>query len=363
MLTRWVWRGISPLDVGGQVLAAAALGVLLAGCGRAEQRRDEPATRATILPAVPVRVAVAKLETREQADTATGTVQPKLRARVSAKVSGTIAEFAAVAGRSVKQGEFLLRVSADEIQAQLDQAQAQRAKLEKDLGRTEGLVKEKMAAQQELDDALSAVKVAKGKVAEIETMLGYTKVVAPFDGVITQTLADKGDLATPGKPLLELEDPKTLRLEAFIPEATAGSLKQGTEYAVRIDGANLDTKAVLAEIAPTADPSSRTFLAKFDLPLSDKVRSGQFGRVQIPVSRSEVLRVPVSAVILRGQLEMVFVVNAQNVAEMHLVKTGKRDAGRVDILSGINPGEKVVTEGAATLVDRQAVTVLAGKVE
>lgn len=338
-----------------------ALLLTLAGCGRRPAESTEAGATTAPLPPVTVTVAPAQTEPRQQTDTVVGTVRPKRSAKIAAQLNGVIAQFPVTIGSTVKQGDLLVQVDAKEIQAQLDQAVAGRDKVEKDLARTRQLVEQKMAAQQELDDLQAAVTVAKAKVTEIQTLFGYTKLTAPFDGVVTTTMADKGDLATPGKPLLELEDPATLRLEAFVPEAIVGSLKTGREYAVKIDGADFAAQAMLTEIAPTADPSSRTFLAKFDLPaVAGKLRSGQFGRVQIPVAVSEVLRVPAAAVVTRGQMELVFVVNARSQAELRLVKTGKRDSERIDILSGVAAGERVITSGAAGLADRQPVAVAEG---
>ena len=142
-------------------------------------------------------------------------------------------------------------------------------------------------------------RVAKAAVIEAETTLGYAKITAPFDGVITRKLADVGDLATPGKPLLEMEDTKSLRLEADVPEAIIEHLELGAKFNVRIASQPNELEGVVSEIAPAGDPNSRTFVVKLDLPPSAGLRAGQFGRVAIPVSETAALRVPASAVIER----------------------------------------------------------------
>ena len=186
-------------------------------------------------------------------------------------------------------------------------------------------------------------------------MLGYAKITAPFDGVVTRKLADVGDLATPGKPLIETGRPAVrLQFEAAVPEAIIGKITLGAKLPVRV--LSQEREAVVSEIAPSADPGSRTFLVKLDLPSAPDLRAGQFGRVEIPVSETNVLRAPASAVIQRGQMELVFVV-IDNHAQLRLVKTGRRFGNEIELLSGVSAGEKVVTDGAASLVDGQAVKI------
>ena len=198
--------------------------------------------------------------------------------------------------------------------------------------------------------------MADAAVTEAETLLGYTKVTAPFDGVITRKHADVGDLAAPGKPLLDMEDSRTLRLEADVPEAVVGKLTLGDKLPVRIAALETELEGVVSEIAPAADPGSRTFLVKLDLPVTPGLRAGQFGRVAMPVGETSALRVPASAVVQRGQMELVFVVS-EGKAQLRIVKTGKRIGDEVELVSGVEAGEKIVIENASGLVDGQPLQV------
>ena len=130
-------------------------------------------------------------------------------------------------------------------------------------------------------------------------------------------------LATPGKPLLEMEDSTALRLEADVPEAVVGKLKLNDRLPVRISALEKELEGVVSEIAPAADPNSRTFLVKLDLPATAGLRAGQFGRVAMPVGETSALRVPAAALVQRGQMELVFVIT-DGKAQLRLVKTGKR---------------------------------------
>jgi RND family efflux transporter MFP subunit len=185
-------------------------------------------------------------------------------------------------------------------------------------------------------------------------MMGYVEVLAPFDGVITRRWADVGDLAAPGRPLVDVEDPSALQLEADVPEAIASGIQLGDRMSLRAEPLPGEISATVSEIAPAADPTTRTFRVKVDLPANSLLRSGQFARLLVPTGESASLRVPASAVVQRGQMELVFAVENQR-AHLHLVKTGRCVNGEAEILSGLDAGDIVVIEGAAQLVDGQPV--------
>jgi RND family efflux transporter MFP subunit len=285
-----------------------------------------------------------------------GTVRSKLRAAVEPKVSGRVLEYTAVPGEMVKAGDLLATLDAREIQAKVDQAKALLDQARRDFARQEKLIVTNATTRQEFDAAQARVKVGEAAVIEAETMMSYAKVTAPFDGVVTRKLADVGDLAMPGKPLLEMEAPTELRFEADLPEALLGSVKLGAKMKVRVSSVEKPLEAVVSEIAPVADAASRTFLVKLDLPAAEGLRTGQFGRVSVPVAEVMLLLVPQSAVMKRGQMELVFVVSDDKAA-LRLVKTGKSLNGEVEILSGLEEGEQVVTSDPVALAEGQPVTL------
>ncbi|MGD0743599.1 MAG: efflux RND transporter periplasmic adaptor subunit [Verrucomicrobiota bacterium] len=329
------------------VLLAALLA--FAGCGRkAESAMGES------LPVAIVRAQAVESKSRVATEDVVGTVRAKLRSVIEAKVSGKIEQMLVVPGQNVNVGGLLVQLDAREVEAQLDQAAAVRQQVESDLKRATDLFQQKILSQSEYDSALSKFRVADAAATEAKTLLGYTKVAAPFAGVITRKYADVGDLAAPGKPLLEMEDARDLRLETDVPEAVIGRLTLGDKLRVRVSGATNELAGVVSEIAPSADPNSRTFLVKLDLPPTSGLRAGQFGRVTVPVGETSALRVPAAAVLQRGEMELVFVV-LNGHAQLRIVKTGKLVGNEVELVSGVDAGEQVVTEGAATLVDGQPV--------
>jgi len=334
----------------GTILLAAGLSLGLLGCGK----KHEPAG-ATSLPTATVRTQTVESKQRVATEEVVGTVRAKLRAVIEAKVSGKVAQMLVVPGQQVKAGELLAHIDALEVQARRDQALALKQQAEADLKRFASLLEQKILAQAEYDNAQAKARVAAAAVVEAETLLGYTKVTAPFDGVITRKHADVGDLATPGKPLLEMEDSRTLRLEADVPEAVVGKVSLGDKLVVRVAALGTELEGAVSEIAPTADPGSRTFLVKLDLPAAGGLRAGQFGRVAMPVGETSALRVPVSAVVTRGQMELAFIV-AEGRANLRIVKMGRRIGSELEIISGFSAGEQIVIDGVAGLVDGQPVS-------
>ncbi len=324
--------------------------LLLAACGR---HATPTGTPAPALPAVTVQTQAAVLESHAATEEVVGTVRSKQRAVVEAKVSGRVLEYTATPGARVQRGELLARLDVQEIQAKVDQARALLDQARRDFDRQAQLITGNATTRQEFEAAEARVKVATAALTEAETMLGYASVTAPFDGVVTRKLADVGDLAMPGKPLLELEAPGSLRFEADLPEAILDRVQLGAKLPVRL--AKI-IEGTVSEISPVADPVSRTFRIKLDLPAVDGLRTGQFGRVSVPVAETQLLLVPRSAVVKRGQMELVFVAR-DGQAALRLVKTGKTLDGRVEILSGLEAGEAVVIRDTARLTDGQPVTV------
>lgn len=329
------------------LMAIASL--LLAGC----HRESQPADRVE-LPAVNVTTVKAAASRHALFEELSGVIAPKVRSVLEAKVTGRIVSLSAEPGRAVRTGEPLVKLEAPEIQARADRAQAALKLAGQERQRVQNLFARQAATRAELDAVTAQLTAAEAAMAEATVMLGYLALVAPFDAVISRKLADVGDLATPGKPLLELEQAAGKRFEAAIPELLIDRLKMGTAVSVKLADRDEPVPATVAEIDPAGDPASRSWRVKFDLPEGLNLRSGTFGRVAIPREVRAMIEVPVSAVVLRGQLEQIFVVENGR-ATLRLVKTGRVSVGRVEILSGLREGEVLVVKPAADLKDGQPV--------
>jgi RND family efflux transporter MFP subunit len=338
--------------------ACLSTALLLTGCHKPADSESGNGQSSSVapLPAAVVRAQSVERRLRPEFEEEVGTVRPRLSAVIEAKITGRIEQMLVVPGQVVKSGDLLAQLDAREIQARYDQAAAARQQAESDFKRASDLVAQKTLSQSEFDSAQSKFRVADAVATEAGTMLAYARIVAPFDGVITRKLADVGDLAAPGKPLLQMEDPNALRLEADLPEALIENVALGEKLAVHIAAVPTEIYGTVAELAPAADSNSRTFLVKLDLPKMVGLRSGQFGRVAVPVGQVNSIRIPPAAVVQRGQMEIVFVV-VDGRAQLRLVKTGRHASDECEVVSGLDAGETIVTEGAAGLVDGQPVVV------
>lgn len=333
------------------LLATLAAALCFSGCGaKPESAKHNSAN----LPTASVRTQIVQSKPQTITEEVVGTVRAKIHATIEAKLSGRIDKLPVVLGQRVKAGELVARLDAAEINARLEQAEAALEQVERDWKRSSTLFEQQALTRAERDAAESRHRVAKGAVAEARAMMSYVEVVAPFDGVVTKKWADVGDLAAPGKPLISIEDPSALQLEADLPQTIANHVQRDARLAVRMDGVSGEFTGTVSEISPTADAISRTIRVKLDISKQPGLGSGQFARLVVPVGEGNSLRVPVAAVVQRGQLEIVFTVANQR-AQLRLVRTGKRVGEEMEILSGLHEGDTVVVDGATQLTDGQPV--------
>jgi len=362
---------------------------LLAGCS--EHRAPEAATAADLPPAR-VRVAIVRIEDTPMFIEVTGTVRPVQHAVIAAKVMGAIEEMAVVLGQRVKAGDLLVKISAGEISARVLQAKSQRNQAQRDLERERDMLAKGASTSDMVKGLEDRFAMTQAMVAEAEVMLGYAAVRAPFDGVVARKMADIGDLAAPGMPLLEIEGTGNFQVEAGIPDSLAAGLAAGAPFDVDVPVAGARFTGSLVELSSSADSSTRTVSAKIAVPTGSIVRSGQFARVEVPAASVRALFAPAAAVSTLGQMERVFVVKeggedglAAEVpgegrttsvkipdmgkmpmphaarAVLRLVKTGavRGSAGQqnVEILSGLSNGERVVLDPPAGLREGQRLEV------
>lgn len=329
--------------------AFLVLPALLGGCTRESTQRPNPGAPPRV-----VQVAQADRTRRPILTDVVGTVRAVRSATIAPLISGTVAEVRVGLGSSVRAGDVLVRLSAREIDARLDQSRAVSALAKRDRDRAIALKDTGAISVAQYESAITQWNVAQARQAEAGTLVDRTVLRAPFAGVVTAKLANVGDTAMPGQPLLVLESPGALRFEARVPEAAVDALVVGKSLPVRLDGLDHDIEGRLAEIQPASDDATRTRLAKIDLPATPGVRSGRFGRVLLATGASLTVAIPSEAVVRHGQLETVFVVDS-GTARLRLVRTGRERDGRMEIASGLSGDEKVVLAGAADLVDGQRV--------
>lgn len=305
--------------------------VFVLGCGRSPERAAAPEP-----PTVAVKAIEITLQRTPDVHEVVGTVRAKQSAAVSARVAGRVEQVGAQDGDTVTTGQILALLDDRELRAEFQRAKA-------DYERSRKLLDEKSATQSEVDAVEARFRVA-------EAALTHTRILAPFDGVVARKLCEVGDMATPGKALFVVDRSAAMRFEAQVPERLTGPVAVGKSAHVRIDATGEKCVGTVAEIVPAADPVTRTVLVRFDLDCRRTVRSGMFGRAEILVGERPAVFVQRDSVRQRGQLTFVHVI-ADGRAQMRLVKTGREYSGMVEVVAGLQPGERIVTQAEGELTD------------
>jgi RND family efflux transporter MFP subunit len=324
----------------------------LSACGGTQTEGTSPK------PPVPVSVARAERVRESSYEEFMGTFAAKSKSDIEAKLQARVERVEVVLGSRVAKGDLLAQLDTREYRARVEQARAVNDQAALELSRMEALLKQKAATQQEYDIVKSRRAVAEAALVEAETYLSYATVTAPFAGTVTRKLIEVGDLALPGKPLFTMEESGALRFIVTLPESKLAYVHEGDSLAVSLPATSEVIRGRMDELSPSSDPVSRSFLVKVALPAARGVHPGQFGRLLLPSSGEETLFVPPAALVKRGQLDLVFVITPEDRARLRLVRLGRQLPGTLEILSGLEEGERVVTDGWRDLSDGDSVVIL-----
>lgn len=365
----------------------------LAGCGEAPKPKPETAaTRVT------VSAVAATTEEWPSIYEATGTVRARTSASISAKLMGYVRDVKVQTGDRVREGQFLATLDArdldvnsrraesarDEVRAGIPEAESAIAGAKASLelaqttfGRMQEMFQKKSISNQEFDEASARLKAAQAaydmararrtqldsrlaqadqEVRSSEVTRSYAEVTAPFAGIVVARQVEPGILAIPGAPLFTIERDGGYRLEASVEESRLSAIRVGQAVSVTLDGADRTLDARVSEIVPAVDAASRNGTVKIDLPALPGLRSGDFGRAAFQLGDHPVLAIPAAAVTENGQLQSVLVAD-NGVARTRLITTGQRMKDRVEVLSGLAAGEKVVFPVPTGLADGNPVEV------
>lgn len=336
--------------------SALLLGLLLTAVGCKDQNHDR--TNSQTLPSAEVRVITVAGQTSQRQVEVAGAVEAVQRATIAAKISGVIEELPVALGTVVKKGALLAKISAGEITARLSQAETQLAQAQRNFEREKRLLEKDASTRETVKSLEDAYRVAEAGASEARAMRNYAMISAPFGGIITQKMINTGDLATPGTPLLVLENTEQLQVVAAAPEGMALKIKQGDTLPVSVPAAEFSQTGTVTEISPSSDTSSRTAQLKLRIEGDASLRPGQYARVALPGGAAvNTFLVPETALFRFGQMERLFVVQ-ENTAHLRLVRSGEHRDGQVEILAGLNGGEQVVAQGGERLVDGQPVRIV-----
>jgi RND family efflux transporter MFP subunit len=347
-------------------LLIAVLGGGLSGCS--SNQRTRPVAPETISN---VAVIVAQRTTIPDWLEAVGTVRAAQTSQIASQMMGNIVEIRTQEGDRVQSGQILATIDDAQPRAAVEQAAAAATAAEKEvsaadsslalaeatLKRYQQLYEKKSVSPQEFDEIKARFQSAEARrdmtragqaqanaaLSQARTSLGHTRIRAPFAGMVIEKRADAGTLASPGMPLFTVEDTRSYRLEATVDESDIRLVRVGQTVPVLLDAlGNAELSGKVVQIIPAADPASRSFLVKVQLPADAHLHSGLFGRGRFSRGGRSALLIPQAATIVRGQLQAVYVIDENRIAGLRYVTLGRAVGQQVEVLSGLQDGGKLI---------------------
>lgn len=307
-----------------------------------------------------------------------GTVKAKSVGILASKTMGTVVSIKVKEGDRVKANDVLMTLDDRDAVQRVKSAEAayreslkarEAAEKNRNLAevtfkRYSRLYEEQVISQQEFDQMETQTKMAQldyeriaGSVEraqagldEAKVYLGFTRIAAPFAGVVTEKRIDTGSMASPGVPLLVIEDTSQYKIEAPVDERLLSRIKSGTPAFITLDTTGEKIAGRITKIVSSVDPSTRTFRVEIDIK-GPSLKTGLYGKVAIPDGTREIISVPNKAVVEKGQLTGVYTVDNEGIVSYRLVKKGRTSEGKAEILSGLKTGDRIITEGVEKAVD------------
>lgn len=367
-------RGAAKAGAVGLVIIAAtaalALGTGCSGEVHAEASAHE-------LPTAAVRVET--LEARRDAGQfhAVGRVKNTRESTIASKIMGKVSKVHVQAGETVKEGQLLISIGDHDVAGQVEQAegalaQAEAAKIiaKQMLDRVETLKKSNSATDAQYDKAVfdfrsasGAVEQARGAVRTARSYLQETRVLAPFSGRVIDTLIEQGEMASPGYPLVRIEGDGDLEFEATVTAQDIHALKVGQLVTVALDAGLREPREIpgkIHEIVPAMDRVTHSNTVRVRLDQTEGLRSGMFGRANFARTKGSCPGVLVDEdrIVRMGQLTGVFVVGDDNRVRLRLVREGRHHDSKVEVLSGLSAGDRLIISETVALQDGQPAEVV-----
>jgi membrane fusion protein (multidrug efflux system) len=299
---------------------------------------------------------------------AIGTVRAVRGVMVSADLPGVVESITFESGRSVREGEILVRLDTRQERAQLAAAEAQRDLAKVNLDRTRGLVEQGILAQAELDRATAEHRQAEARVGEIRATIERKQIRAPFAGALGIRQVNLGQYLDGGAPVVPLQSLDPVHVNFSVPQQQVGVMKVGGEVQVSAEGMGGEAiSGRITAIDSVVDEATRNVevQATFENP-GGRLRPGMFVEAHVRTgATAAILSVPASAISYAPYGDSVFVVSEMKGRDgtpykgvrQHFVKLGATRGDQVAVLSGIEPGDEVVTSGAFKLRNGAAVLV------
>ena len=300
-----------------------------------------------------------------------GTVQAVNQSTVSAQVQSTVTGIDVDVGDKVQAGALLVQLDDAEIKAQLEQAKASVAEARANLAdarstldRTKKLFARKMTSKSEMDKsqanfeaARARLEAAQAQVKVSERQLSYTRITAPYSGLVVARHVELGETVRPGTPLLTGLSLNQLRVSVQVPQALKGNIHKGTPVTIAFHGQTL-AQVDVSSISPLADAQTHDFEVRANLPAdTTAVLPGESVKVSFALGERQALMVPADAVMHQGELSTVYVLDAKQQPLLRQVRLGLQQGDNIEVLAGLHAGETIATDPARILseLDRKAV--------
>ncbi|MEW8507545.1 MAG: efflux RND transporter periplasmic adaptor subunit [Candidatus Thiodiazotropha sp.] len=328
-------------------LPLLVLSLLIAGCSQstgdsAGNRQHKDEKRAHL-------VAIEVIESHPSAilHERNGTLKARQHVRIFNQEEGKITSLPFFEGDEVVMGEPIVILDEELLKSELEKAQATARQMQLNLKRQEELAKRLAVSQDELAQAKTDLRVAEAERRVLQTRLGYTRILAPFSGLVSERLVEPGDVVPRHTHLMTIINPNSLVTRILVSDLLLPQLQTGDPVTVRIDGLGEKPFAGrILRIHPQLDEKTRMGTVEVVLdPIPDGARSGQLCRVVLQTASQNRITVPFNALQRDAEGEFVYRLDTQQQAQRIAVESGLRIADRVEILQGLETGDQVITKG------------------
>lgn len=347
-----------------------ALSISLFACGAKDAEKDSNADKKGSKPTL-VTITQVQNQAIELTEEAIGTLEGLTNPTLSSEVSARVIKIHVNTGEAVKQGQLIATLDASDFGLQRNEAQAEVARIEaqlanqaKTVARNQALVDKKFVSQNAVDNDIAQQNVlkeqlagAKARISTINHGSSKTKLYAPASGNIEKKLVDDGEYVRAGDPVVLIVSKQKLRAHLPFPEHIAAKLKPGLKVRLTTPISDTPVEAVIHELKPMISEENRSVDVIADILNAEGWQPGASVKgVAVLGEQAAAMVVPEQSVVLRPAGEVVYVIKNYQ-AHQHIVKTGERKAGMVEILSGLEAGLDVAVDGASYLTDNAKVSI------
>ncbi|MBR9844658.1 MAG: efflux RND transporter periplasmic adaptor subunit [Algicola sp.] len=351
-------------------ILTVAFTLTIASCGSEDKK-----TVTDNSPAIAVKIDQVKASSKQPFLSVSGKIQATNSADLSTRMMGYINKVHVNVGDKVSKGQLLVSINNADLQAKkaqvnagITEAKAAFNNAQKDYNRFLNLFADNSASQKELDDMTARFEMAKARLEaanqmknEVNAQFAYSNITAPFNGTITGKIAEEGNMANPGEPLIRMETPSDFEVMAMVPETEISEIKTGTTVDVLVKSINETIKGKVKEVSASAKDTGGQYLVKIALDKTDvNILSGMFTTVQFPIEKkttSTLVLIPSEALVTNGQLSGIYTVSQSNTALLRWLRLGRTFGDQVEVLSGLNADEAYIVSAEGKLFNGAKISI------